>query len=97
MTRTEIQKYVPEMERLNVSEVARSRRGFLYNYFKHGKSVRDKLVSSRPESDAEQYWGQRRHNFIKRHLAQYNENPTYRRYLALIAWAYMPRLKPRNY
>jgi hypothetical protein len=95
MTRTEIEKYIPEMERLDVSTVARSRRGFLYNYLKHGRSVKNKLVGSRPESNAEQTWGERRHNFIKRHLAQYNENPTYRRYLALIAWAYIPRLKPR--
>lgn len=97
MPRSSIEKYVKEMERLGVSEVARSRRGFLYHYFKEGKSVRNKLVGTRPEAfGTEQTWGERRHNFIRRHLSQYNENPTYRRYLALIAWAYIPSKKPKD-
>ena len=37
-----------------------------------------------------QTWGQRRNAFIGRHLAQYLANPTPRRRLALIAWAYEP-------
>jgi len=97
MPRSEITGFIKEMERLHVSEVARSRRGFLSHYFKDGKSVRNKLVSTRPEAPgAEQTWGQRRHNFIRRHLTMYNRHPTYREYLALIAWAYKPVKKHRD-
>jgi hypothetical protein len=97
MPRSQIEKFVKEMERLHVSEVARSRRGFLYNYFKEGRSVKHKLVGTRPEAPGtEQTWGERRHNFIRRHLTMYNRHPTYREYLALIAWAYLPTKKHRD-
>jgi hypothetical protein len=68
------------MERLKVSEIARSPRGFLTAY---------KKVSGKPGklSDA---WKKKRHGFIRRHLVQYRANPTRRRWLALVAWAYMP-------
>jgi len=80
MTLSEIKQYEPAMERLKVSEVARSPRGFL-TYFKKigGRSDR-----------ASDYWRQKRNGFIARHLAQYNLKPTYRRFLALAAWAYKP-------
>lgn len=74
-----IKKYEPEMKRLKVSEVARSRRGFLTNYKKAGSP--DKLSPK---------WKQKREAFIARHNAQYKRNPTKRRKLALIAWAYNP-------
>lgn len=77
---SEIKKYEPEMRQLGVSEVARSPRGFLTAY----KRVNG---NSNQLSD---YWKVKRHGFIKRHMAQYKVNPTYRRKLALIAWAYMP-------
>jgi len=83
MSLSEISKYEPEMERLKVSEVARSPRGFLTAYKRAGSS------SSLSES-----WRKERDGFIARHLAQYNDNPTYRRQLALIAWAYMPAKNP---
>jgi hypothetical protein len=85
-----VEKFVPLMERLGVSMVARSPRGFLSAYRKAtGRS--DSLTS---------YWWQRREAFIARHEAQrlqrgeplYDEDsgcPT-RRHLALIAWAYSP-------
>lgn len=76
-----IRKYEPEMERLGVSEIARSRQGFLTAY---------KKVGGRWQKLSD-YWQQKREAFIARHLAQYRKNPTYRRKLALIAWAYMPR------
>lgn len=85
MSSREIIPYIKEMERLKVSEVARSPRGFLYNYLKYGGMV---LKSTTPNSSID--WWKTRENFIKRHLVQYNKNPTYRRKLALIAWAYMP-------
>jgi hypothetical protein len=75
-----IAKFEPEMRRLEVSEVARSPRGFLTAYKRAGGNP-DNL------SDA---WRVTRHGFIRRHLAQYRVNPTMRRRLALIAWAFMP-------
>jgi len=75
-----IRAYEPEMRRLGVSEVARSRRGFLTAYKRAGGDWQ-KLPDK---------WVKKRDAFIARHLAQYRKNPTYRRKLALIAWAYMP-------
>lgn len=74
-----ISKYEPDMKRLGVSKVARSRRGFLTAYKRAGN----------PNKLSEK-WKQRRRAFIARHLAQYRVNPTYRRRLALIAWAHDP-------
>ena len=74
-----IRKYEPEMRRLKVSEVARSPRGFLTAYKKAGSP--NKLSPK---------WKQTREAFIARHYAQYRNNPTVRRRLALIAWAYDP-------
>jgi hypothetical protein len=68
------------MERLGVSEVARSPRGFLTQYKRVGGNP-DKLSLE---------WKVKRHGFIRRHLAQYRKNKTLRRKLALYAWAYNP-------
>lgn len=76
----EIRRYEPEMRRLGVSRVARSERGFLTMYKAVG-GRRDRVSA---------WWANRRDGFIKRHMAQYRENPTYRRWLALVAWAYRP-------
>ncbi len=80
MPLSEIAKYEPEMKRLGVSKVARSPRGFLTAYRRWSRlslSVRDK-------------WVVKRSAFIARHMAQYKKNPTYRRWLALVAWSYRP-------
>ena len=77
----EIAKYELEMVRLGVSKVARSPRGFLTYYKKIGGRA-DRV---------NEYWRKKRNGFIARHLAQYKKNPTYRRFLALVAWAYMPK------
>ena len=79
---SEIAKYEPEMKRLGVSKVARSRGGFLTAYKRFGVPMR--------KGDAGDYWPSKRRGFIARHMAQYRKNPTYRRWLALVAWAYMP-------
>lgn len=73
-----IKKYEPEMKRLRVSEVARSPRGFLSAYKRIGPAIKRGI------------WTKRRDAFIRRHLVQYRQNKTYRRWLALVAWAYMP-------
>lgn len=80
MSLAEIKEYEPEMRRLKVSEVARGPRGFLTAY-KRANGNTSKLS---------EYWRNKRDGFIKRHMAQYRKNPTYRRKLALIAWAYNP-------
>lgn len=77
-----IKKYEPEMQRLKVSEVARSQRGFLTAYKKSGS-----------ESKLSDEWKRKRLAFIARHNAQYKNKPTNRRRLALIAWAYDPERK----
>lgn len=64
-------------ERLGVSKVARSRRGFLTAY-KRG--------------ELNENWLKKRENFIKRHMIQFRKNPTIRRYIALIMWGYDPNL-----
>lgn len=83
MTYNEVKQHFPEMEKEQVSLVARGKTdklGFLEVYKKYGESLL-------PDA-----WKIKRNNFIKRHLAQYNKQPTYRRYLALIAWAYKPKV-----
>lgn len=84
-----IDHHVPAMQRLGVSEVARSPRGFLAAYRAAGGDA----TALSPA------WRSRREGFIARHVAQVRErneplvdprgNPT-RRHLALIAWAYSP-------
>jgi len=75
---SEILKYEPEMKRLGVSKVARSPRGFTTAYKRVGPAIKRGV------------WAKRRDAFIARHMAQYRKNPTYRRWLALVAWAYRP-------
>jgi len=83
---SEIAKYEPEMRRLKVSRVARSPRGFLTYYKKIGGK----------SGKVNEHWRVKREGFIARHLVQYNRNPTYRRFLALVAWAYRPKAKYRT-
>lgn len=83
MSLKEIAEYESEMERLSVSIVARSPRGFLTYYKKIRGDIRRVSRS----------WQKKRNAFIARHLAQYVKDPTYRRFLALIAWAYKPSKK----
>jgi hypothetical protein len=77
LTMKQILSYLPEIEKERVSVVARSRNQFLDQYKKYG-------INLSPE------WILKRNNFIKRHMKQYEKNPTKRRKLALITWAYMP-------
>jgi hypothetical protein len=72
-----IEKYIPEMIKEEVSKVARSKGQFLDQYKKHGVNL--------PSA-----WQNKRNAFIARTLAAYKLKPSYRRKLALIAWAYLP-------
>jgi hypothetical protein len=78
------------MDRLGVSKVARSPRGFLTAYKQGRTAAATKQMMVPDHSGTPQTWGQRRDQFVARHLAQYNKHPTYRRWLALVAWAYKP-------
>ena len=89
-----VQPLVAEMEAEGVSEVARSKRGFLTAYERAKGDVRK--LGRDPAFG--QDWVQRRNNFVKRHMGQIlkrgeplwvNGRPS-RRHLALIAWAYSP-------
>lgn len=86
MSLRDVLRYEDEMDRLGVSKVARSPRGFLTAY----KQASTAAVTKRTAvpDNPNQTWDERRHQFIARHLAQYRANPTPRRYLALVAWAY---------
>lgn len=85
--------YEERAEVLKVSKVARSPRGFMRQYEAAGsaQAMRNREVADWPN----QTWGQRRSNFISRHLAQYANKPTYREWLALMMWAYRAPLPPK--
>jgi hypothetical protein len=74
ISRAEVRKYQDEIINNDVSQIARSPDGFMYEY------LNTRTVS--PELDT------RRNNYITRTLPAYLKNPTYRRWLSLVAWAY---------
>lgn len=78
MSLREIKRLEPEMKRLSVSRVARSRSGFLPQF---------KRANGDPNRLSE-HWRIKREGFVARHLAQQKKHKTYRRSLALAAWAY---------
>ena len=80
-----VRRLLREIEAHGVSEVARAPGGFLYTYLKKGPSMLDETVPLGSIT-----WRQKRAGFIARHLAQYTKNPTARRRLALVAWAFDP-------
>jgi hypothetical protein len=86
MTPDEVRQYIPDMQALGVSKVARTSAGFTGQYLLNGASILD-----RNPQGSQITWRRTRSNFIYRHMQQYKQNPTKRRKLALIAWAYMPR------
>jgi hypothetical protein len=73
----QVERVVPDLIEHGVSEVARSPRGFLSAYLRHRTPARMRAA-------------RKRELFIRRTLAAYNARPTYRRWLALMAWAYRP-------
>ena len=85
--------YEKEAAALGVSTVARSTGGFMREYQAAGSA---RAMHSRPLPSGVtggETWGQKRENFIKRHMAGtngYARNPTRRRFLALVMWAYKP-------
>ena len=71
------------LEENNVSRIARGeteKTGFLEVYKRYGINL--------PE-----IWIKKRNSFIARTLPAYKANPTYRRYLSLLAWGFKPEIK----
>jgi hypothetical protein len=85
LTPTQVLAHQQAMIREGVSEVARAPGGFMHTYLRDGVYMLSKSSNATGLT-----WAKKRDAFIKRHLAQYKSNPTPRRRLALIAWAYMP-------
>jgi len=85
----EVEAMVPTIAANDVSEVARSPRGFIsaYRAFKTPMRMAIEWVPGERIT-----WAQKRELFIRRTLAAYKKHPTHRRALALMAWAYMPSL-----
>lgn len=82
--------YEAEAKRLGVSTVARAKKGFMREY-EQAKTSRGMTLRPLPKGvRGGVTWGQKRNGFIARHMKSYREHPTYRRYLALIMWAYKP-------
>lgn len=81
---SEVRKYVADAAREGVSHKARTR-GFTKAYLTYGA----KALKMNSDTRGMQ-WAHKRWLFIKRTLAAYRANPTPRRRLALIMWAYMP-------
>lgn len=75
---SDITRVIPDIVKEGVSKRARSKGQFLDQYKKFGSSLPPKWISTR-------------NNFIKRTSAQYKKNPTKRRRLALLTWAFDPR------
>ena len=90
MTYEAAHAFEKEAERLGVSETARSKRGFMreYQLAKSAAAMRSRPLPAGVHGG--DTWGIKRDNFVKRHMAQYRKNPTYRRFLALIMWAFRP-------
>lgn len=82
---SQVKQWLPVIEAFEVSSKARSQ-GQIVEQLKKAKNV-----SSLPRE-----WREKREGFLARTLPQYQEAPSVRRYLALIAWAYMPERRPKN-
>lgn len=92
MSYNDAHKYEREAAAKGVSEVARSRRGFMRHYEKN--KTPEKMKCAIVPGSKTQTWNARRSGFIKRHMAQYRQKKTVRRWLALIMWAFFPGKRP---
>ncbi len=83
-----VESIVPTLIENGVSEVARSPRGFIraYGHFRTPMRMSIEFVPGERVT-----WAQKRELFIRRTLAAYKKNPSFRRALSLMAWAFMPK------
>lgn len=89
-------KWETEAKLHNVSTVARAPKGFMREYEKAGSVDAMKRRPLPPGVTGGTTWEDKRNGFVARHMKQYKLNPTYRRWLALVMWAYMPGPPPRQ-
>jgi hypothetical protein len=87
-TPEEVEAVIPMLKENGVSVIAQSRDGFIPAYLRHRSPTKMETVMAPRERVT---WAQKRELFIRRTLAAYKINPTYRRALSLMAWAYTPR------
>lgn len=85
LSQIEVKKYLDSIKSQDVSKRARKPDGFTSIYLNEGLKGLEKTYPNKKHNYLTE-----RELFIKRHLAQYVKNPTERRKLALIAWAYIP-------
>jgi len=78
MSASKVKSYLNDASQNGVSEVSRSR-GYIKHFLANPESVK-----------SDPHWIKQRNAFIARHKASYDVNPTPRRRLALIMWAYCP-------
>ena len=69
----------------NVSVVARYKDGFLTNYKKYKTAT---AMKKQIAPNGKITWEQKRNAYLDRSVPQYRTNPTYRRWLSLLSWAY---------
>ena len=79
-----------EARRLGVSAVARAPGGFMREYEAAGTAARMRARPLPPGVRGGRTWDEKRNGFLARHMASYRTHPTYRRFLALVMWAYRP-------
>ena len=94
MSYAAVHAYEAEAQALGVSKVARAPGGFVREYERAGSAA---AMARRPlprNVSGGRTWDQKRNGFLARMLRQYARRRTYRRYLMLIMWAYMPPLPP---
>ena len=89
MSLEEVEDHIPEMKKLGVSVVARSKHGFIQAY----RDAKGKL------EDLPDEWKLKRLLFIRRSYPQFvgEKQYTRRRGLSLIAWAYLPEKQLPEY
>ena len=83
----EIKLFLPEIRKEKVSKRARKKDGFLTVYLNEG--IRG--VEARNYPNKNHSYLVERENFLRRTLIQFIKEPTKRRYLSLIAWAFIPK------
>ena len=83
LTGEEIELFEEYAQKEGVSKRARSEGQIVDQFKMYGR------VDQLPE-----HWQEKRKGFIARHGVSYQNHPTYRRYLALIMWGYLPNEMP---
>lgn len=82
--------YEAEAARLGVSDMARGPDGFMREYESAGSAAAMKGRPLPRGVSGGANWETKRRGFIARTLPLYKKDPSRRRFLSLVMWAYMP-------